>query len=160
MEQHLVSGLIRDVGASDAGHVDGEAAVFQAFVFDVKTAAAESEVALVMVEKIAARPADDAGRGVDLPDPVVGRFSGDFASAFGGQAVCEPSCHAATEVPHVEVARCGEFFCGSSRFQRWQAGSIDNERCGQIWSESAHGIEKSDFIHASTAATRQVLLGP
>ncbi|OYW75786.1 MAG: hypothetical protein B7Z37_11850 [Verrucomicrobia bacterium 12-59-8] len=65
-DEHGVVGGVHEVFTGDGVHVEGEAGGLKDAVLNFDVAAGELERALMMIEEIAARPADDAGFGVEF----------------------------------------------------------------------------------------------
>ncbi|MEO7319280.1 MAG: hypothetical protein ABIZ56_09855 [Chthoniobacteraceae bacterium] len=105
-DEHRVHRGIGDVFIGDAGHGDGEAGAHELALPQEDFAGGEPYGAAVVIEEIAAGPADDALGGVEPEDAIRNGRLRQFAVAFRGLPFGEP----AVEWLHLRVAGGAEFF--------------------------------------------------
>lgn len=176
-EEHGVQGRVAEVFTGDGGHVDGEAGGDEGALAHVDFAAGEAHGAAVVIEEIAAGPADHALGGVDAIVAIGNGGRGDLAGAFegasggalalpggenGGAGVAgfgggkgfirrvgaAPFLQSALEHPHVGVAGGAQFFRCGDGIEGRAPGPVDDERRRRVEGEGVDVIEKGRFVDA------------
>lgn len=147
-EEHGVEGRVAEVFAHDGVHRDGEARGYERAVVHLDFAACEAHGAVVVVEEIAAGPANEALRGIDAVGAVgnggLGEIAGALERAAGGCPFIEP----AAEYLNGGVAGVAELLGGGLGIERAGACAVNDEGGGGVEREGGDVVGKGGLVHA------------
>ena len=152
-EEQGVHRQVAEVFIGDARHVDGEAGARELALAQEDFTGGEPHGPAVVIEEIAAGPADDALGGIDAEGAIGHGRLREVAGAFEGQAGGGPFGEAALERLDVGVAGGAEFFCGGGSVERALARAIDDDGSGGVGDERPDLIEKGHLIDARVLRT-------